>query len=402
MRAIHAVRELNDSREDPIRVIALYSESERHALFVRQADERHCLGPASAYLDYEALERALTETKADAAWVGWGFVAEHPAFAELCERLGIVFAGPDADVMRKLGDKIEAKKLAEQAGVPVAPWSGGPVDSVEDAQRDRRGARLPADDQGGGGRRRPRHAPRRGGRRGRQRVRARPLRGGPGVRRRLGADGARSSSRARHVEVQLIADGAGRRVGARRARLLLPAPPPEGGRGVGQPGPHRRAGARAGGRRRRARARGRLPRRRHRRVPLRAGVEAVLVHGGQRAPAGRAPGHRGRHRRRPRRAPAARRGRRPARGRSAAAARPRDRGAAERRGPGARLRARARPDQPAATADRPRHPRRHRLRRGRHRARRLRLDAGQDHRPRRHARAGDRAPAPRGAPTRWW
>src|SRR5919107_1966908 len=68
MRAIHAVRELNDERDDPIRVIALYTEPERHALFVRQADERHCLGPAlvpdgeqrrSAYLDYERLERAL-------------------------------------------------------------------------------------------------------------------------------------------------------------------------------------------------------------------------------------------------------------------------------------------------------------------------------------------------------
>ena len=138
MRAIHAVRELNDERDDPIRVIALYTETERHALFVRQADERHCLGPAtsetgSAYLDYERLERALVETQADAAWVGWGFVAEHPAFAELCERLGIVFVGPDADVMRALGDKIEAKKLAEAAGVPVAAWSGGAVESVEDA-----------------------------------------------------------------------------------------------------------------------------------------------------------------------------------------------------------------------------------------------------------------------------
>ena len=135
MRAIHAVRELNDAREDPIRVIALYSEPERHALFVRQADERHCIGPPSAYLDYEALERALVETKADAAWVGWGFVAEHPAFAELCDRLGIAFAGPEAQVMRALGDKIEAKKLAEQAGVPVAPWSGGAVETVADAQR---------------------------------------------------------------------------------------------------------------------------------------------------------------------------------------------------------------------------------------------------------------------------
>jgi acetyl/propionyl-CoA carboxylase alpha subunit/acetyl-CoA carboxylase carboxyltransferase component len=138
MRAINAIRELNDERDEPIRVIALYTETERHALFVRQADERHCLGPAitetgSAYLDYELLERALVETEADAAWVGWGFVAEHPAFAELCERLGIVFVGPDADVMRALGDKIEAKRLAEKAGVPVAAWSGGPVESAEEA-----------------------------------------------------------------------------------------------------------------------------------------------------------------------------------------------------------------------------------------------------------------------------
>src|SRR3954466_10497621 len=144
MRVIHAVRELNDERDTPIAVIALYTEPERHALFVRRADERYCLGPAtttdaegrrsSAYLDYAALERALVATRADAAWVGWGFVAEHPAFAELCDRLGIVFVGPSADVMRALGDKIEGKKLAEQAGVPVAAWSGGPGDTLDDAR----------------------------------------------------------------------------------------------------------------------------------------------------------------------------------------------------------------------------------------------------------------------------
>ena len=146
MRAINAVRELNEELDEPITVIALYTEPERHALFVRQSDEHYCLGPAmvegeeegktiSAYLDYERLERALVETGADAAWVGWGFVAEHPAFPELCEKLGITFVGPSADVMRRLGDKIEGKRLAEQAGVPVAPWSGGAVESVEDAQR---------------------------------------------------------------------------------------------------------------------------------------------------------------------------------------------------------------------------------------------------------------------------
>jgi acetyl/propionyl-CoA carboxylase alpha subunit/acetyl-CoA carboxylase carboxyltransferase component len=143
MRLIHAIRELNAAREPPIRTIALYTDPERGAMFVREADEAYRLGPAttvdeqghrrSGYLDYAALERALVDTRADAAWVGWGFVAEDPAFAELCERLGIVFVGPDAAVMRQLGDKIEAKRLAEDAGVPVAPWSGGRVEQIQDA-----------------------------------------------------------------------------------------------------------------------------------------------------------------------------------------------------------------------------------------------------------------------------
>jgi len=217
MRAIHAVRELNDERAAPIRVIALYTEPERHALFVRQADEAHCLGPAmvadgedrrSAYLDYALLERALVATQADAAWVGWGFVAEHPAFAELCERLGVVFVGPDADVMRALGDKIEAKRLAEQAGVPVAPWSGGPVESVEDAlaQGERLGFPLMIKaTAGGGGRgmRRVEDPDELAGAFERARAEAARAFGDPRVlmERLVGA--------ARHVEVQLMADGQG-------------------------------------------------------------------------------------------------------------------------------------------------------------------------------------------------
>ena len=217
MRAIHAVRELNEERAEPIRVIALYTEPERHALFVRQADEAYCLGPAmvpdgderrSAYLDYERLERALVDTRADAAWVGWGFVAEHPAFAELCERLGIVFVGPDPDVMRVLGDKIEAKRLAEQAGVPVAPWSGGPVATVDEAlaQGERLGFPLMIKATAGGGGRGMRRVD------GpdelanafeRARAEAAQAFGDPDVlmERLVGA--------ARHVEVQLLADGHG-------------------------------------------------------------------------------------------------------------------------------------------------------------------------------------------------
>ncbi|BCJ76532.1 fused acetyl/propionyl-CoA carboxylase subuit alpha/methylmalonyl-CoA decarboxylase subunit alpha [Catellatospora sp. IY07-71] len=138
MRLIHAVREINaETGAPPIETIALYTEAERTASFVREADDSFCLGPASArpYLDHALLERALLETRADAAWVGWGFVAEDPAFAELCEKIGVTFIGPSAEAMLKLGDKIGSKLIAEEVGVPVAPWSRGAVESLDAAKR---------------------------------------------------------------------------------------------------------------------------------------------------------------------------------------------------------------------------------------------------------------------------
>src|SRR5215468_11178556 len=135
MRLIHAVRDLSLETGERIETVALYTDADADATFVREADLAYPLGPASArpYLDLALLERALTETGADAAWVGWGFVAEDPAFAELCDKTGVTFIGPDAEAMRKLGDKIGAKLIAEDAGVPVAPWSRGPVASLPDA-----------------------------------------------------------------------------------------------------------------------------------------------------------------------------------------------------------------------------------------------------------------------------
>ncbi|HET7474653.1 MAG TPA: carboxyl transferase domain-containing protein [Dermatophilaceae bacterium] len=139
VRLIKAVRELNAERGTDIKVVALHTEAERGALFVRAADEAVRLrdvGTAGIpYLDHAELERALRESGADAVWVGWGFVAEDAAFAELCARLGITFIGPPAEAMRRLGDKVEAKLLAEASNVPVAPWSGGPVESREEALR---------------------------------------------------------------------------------------------------------------------------------------------------------------------------------------------------------------------------------------------------------------------------
>ena len=218
MRLIHAVREINETRAEPMTIIALYTEPESQAMFVRQADEAYCIGPATAagadgrrrngYLDHAALERALVATRADAAWPGWGLVAEDPAFAELCERLGVVFIGPSGDVMRRVGDKIEAKRLAAASGLPVAAWSGGPVAGLEDAERHAREIGMPLLIKAAAG----------GGGRGIRRVDA------PGdlapalasaraeAQEAFGDDTVfieRLVSFARHVEVQVIADGYG-------------------------------------------------------------------------------------------------------------------------------------------------------------------------------------------------
>jgi acetyl/propionyl-CoA carboxylase alpha subunit/acetyl-CoA carboxylase carboxyltransferase component len=154
MRLINAVREWNAQRDtgtdpgdtaDPgaaLRTIAVHTAVDRHSMYVRESDEAVLIGPddpdylgPSPYLDYPELERALRACAADAVWPGWGFVSEKADFVELCDRLGITFIGPSAEVMRMLGDKIESKRLAERVGVPLAAWSGGPVADLEEARR---------------------------------------------------------------------------------------------------------------------------------------------------------------------------------------------------------------------------------------------------------------------------
>ncbi|WP_417715127.1 biotin carboxylase N-terminal domain-containing protein [Pseudonocardia lutea] len=141
MRLIHAVREWNAAGGSPLRTIALHTAVDRRAMFVREADEAVLIGPddpdhlgPSPYLDHAELERALKVARADAVWPGWGFVSEKAEFAELCRDLGITFIGPSPEVMRDLGDKIAAKRLAERVGVPLAAWSGGPVADLAEAR----------------------------------------------------------------------------------------------------------------------------------------------------------------------------------------------------------------------------------------------------------------------------
>lgn len=144
MRFIHAARDYRQEHDVPLHTIALFTDPDQQATFVREADEAVPLGAAqfiepdthrskNSYLDYPRLAKALASAHADAVWVGWGFVAEHAAFADLCRQMGIVFIGPSGDVMRRLGDKIASKRLAEQSHIPVARWSGGSVETLPDA-----------------------------------------------------------------------------------------------------------------------------------------------------------------------------------------------------------------------------------------------------------------------------
>ncbi|PIE89631.1 MAG: carbamoyl-phosphate synthase subunit L [Acidobacteria bacterium] len=145
MRAIHAIREYNLEHGTDIKSIAFHVDSDKNALFYRKADESYSIGDATfldprdgvvkpSYLNYNRLEQALKQTKADAVWAGWGFVAEHAEFVDLCEKNGMTFIGPSATVMRKLGDKISSKKYAALADVPLAAWSEGEVSSLEEAK----------------------------------------------------------------------------------------------------------------------------------------------------------------------------------------------------------------------------------------------------------------------------
>jgi len=118
MRLIRAAREVAVEQGSPLTTIAMYTDAERNAMFVREADEavRIHSTERDPYLDHDVLERALRDSGADAVWVGWGFVSEDPEFADLVEKLGLVFIGPSGPVMRQLGDKIGAKHLGERAG----------------------------------------------------------------------------------------------------------------------------------------------------------------------------------------------------------------------------------------------------------------------------------------------
>ncbi|WP_042418151.1 biotin carboxylase N-terminal domain-containing protein, partial [Streptacidiphilus anmyonensis] len=132
-----ALRVARACRELGIRVVAVYSSADRDSAVVRFADESVHIGPPpskDSYLNIPALIEAARQTGAQAIHPGYGFLSEDPDFAEICEANGIVFIGPPAAVMQQLGDKAEARRLMDLAGLPVLPGSMGALGSAEEAK----------------------------------------------------------------------------------------------------------------------------------------------------------------------------------------------------------------------------------------------------------------------------
>jgi len=141
-----ALRILRACRALDIRTVAVYSEADRDSLHVRFSDEDICIGPApsaESYLNIPRILSAAEITGADAIHPGYGFLAENPEFAEICERSGVVFIGPTAEQIRRMGDKAEARRTMIDAGVPVVPGSVGLVEDLDAGLEEARAIGFP-------------------------------------------------------------------------------------------------------------------------------------------------------------------------------------------------------------------------------------------------------------------
>jgi len=125
-------------KEMGIKTVAVHSDIDKDSLHVRFADEAACIGPApsaQSYLNIPAIISTAEIFNVDAIHPGYGFLAESATFAEICEACNIKFIGPRADVIRLMGDKIEARKAMAAAGLPVVPGSEGAIESEEEGRK---------------------------------------------------------------------------------------------------------------------------------------------------------------------------------------------------------------------------------------------------------------------------
>jgi acetyl-CoA carboxylase biotin carboxylase subunit len=205
-----AVRVVRALHESDIEAVAVYSTADRDALHVRLADRAVCVGPpqaAESYLKIPSLIAAATTTGCEAVHPGWGFLAENPAFVEACADNDLVFIGPSADVMARMGDKVEAKSEMRAAGVPLVPGTEGATD-VEGAREAAQEVGYPVLLKASAG----------GGGKGMRLVRGPEDLEAAFSTASLEADAAfgdgdlyleKAVSPARHVEIQVLADGEG-------------------------------------------------------------------------------------------------------------------------------------------------------------------------------------------------
>lgn len=134
-----AIRIFRAAYELGIRTVAIFSMEDRLALHRLKADESYLVGkgkkPIEAYLDIDDIIRIAKEANVDAIHPGYGFLSENPDFADACAKAGIAFIGPKGDVMRNLGNKIAARHIAEQAHVPVVPATGALPWDIEEVKK---------------------------------------------------------------------------------------------------------------------------------------------------------------------------------------------------------------------------------------------------------------------------
>ena len=131
LRVIAACRDLG------VRSVAVYSTADRDSLHVAHADEAICIGEAKSsgsYLNVPAIISAADIADVDAIHPGYGFLAEDPSFAEICQDCGIRFIGPSPEAIRLMGDKAQARKAAKDAGIPVLPGADEPLQTAAEAR----------------------------------------------------------------------------------------------------------------------------------------------------------------------------------------------------------------------------------------------------------------------------
>ena len=132
-----AVRIIRACKEWGIGTVAVHSDVDSDSMHVRLADESVCIGshqPQNSYLNIPAIISAIDVTGAEAVHPGYGFLSENFKFADMIQKHGIKFVGPSAQIIKKMGDKIEAKKIAKQNGLPIIEGSEGGVESIDKAK----------------------------------------------------------------------------------------------------------------------------------------------------------------------------------------------------------------------------------------------------------------------------